>query len=200
MSERLEYIPDYTKTGKELLVDLLNYANSGSLLKPIRHNQIWFSKPVKLERDQECNTKISISEAVGYNGFEYPSDIEYNRLDIYQLALQLGFGFKIYVDKPLQIDSTRDLLEPLYQRFKVKLVLEDIIDEPLNIKQALLTAIENKADTIEIPITIRISDESIAYYGELPIVVSPKPIRLDTVIRKTRLPYSFVQIQRGGLS
>lgn len=201
MSERLEYIPDYTKTGKELLVDLLNYANCESLSKPLDANNIWFTTPICLPKGHDCNTAITISKAVGYAGWEYPTDIEYNRLDIYQLALEKGFGFKVYVDKTEGLVRTKDLLKPLFEVFKVKLIEEDIVDEYLiDIRRTLEKAVDKNELDIEIPFTLKISHESIAYYGELPLKILPRPIRLDTVIRKTKLPYSFVQIQRGGLS
>lgn len=200
MSERLEYIPDFTKTGKELLVDLLNYANTNSLMKPLEAEKIWFTKPVKLVNDKSCNTRISISDAVGYRGFEYPTDIEYNRLDIYQLAMEKGFSQKVYIDKPEEVKTTRDLLPYLWEVFKVKLIDEDIINQSLNLSEHFADQSKEGEENIRLFFPLQISDDSIAYYGSLTLCLVPKPIRLDTVIRKTRLPYSFVQIQRGGLS
>ena len=191
-----QYIPDYTKSGKEMLIDLINWGNSSSMVAPLTVNNTFFTKPCKLEHEADLNTSITLAKVIGFHIPQDSETIYYNRLDINQLALALGFSFELYVDTAKPITCTYDLLEPLYETFKVKLLQEDVVNESLDIKDKLMITSVNvdridgyKPDYPEVTLTM--SDESIAYLGKLTFTVKPKPINIKTAITNRRFKRSF---------
>lgn len=133
MSEQFIYQADFTKSGKEMLVDLINWGNRNTLLKPLRAETTWFTHPVEVkECSNGCNTAIRFAEVSGYRDAANPLEIEYNRVNIDQVAKFIGFDFALTL--PLASETypdTHSLLDPLYKILKIKLLPEDIINEPL---------------------------------------------------------------------
>lgn len=188
------YTPDFTKSGKEMLIELINWGNRHTMTKPLEADKVWFTKPKKLSLDNACNTAIRFEKAIGYRGMEYPQDIEYNRIDISQLAKVMGFDGEVAlsVGDRNTYSSIHTILADLYKVFKVKLLPEDIVDEYIPVNEIIS---ENP-----LTITLRVNDNSIAYYGQLELKLIPREIRLDTVVRNMRYEHSFQPPRRYGLS
>lgn len=194
------YIPDYTKTGKELLIDLINWSNRQTLSTPLKAETTWFTKPVKNPRGSDCNTSIRFSNVIGFRTSENPIIIDYNRLNIKQLALQLGFDGQVEVDRVEENMLVSDLLESLFKAFPVKLTTDDIENTFIISEEEIKQFKQSVKDGNYIKVTIKISDFSIAYLGDLEITLIPKHLKLDTAITSMRLPYSFKSWHRNGLS
>lgn len=196
------YIPDFSKSGKEMLIDLINWANRKTMSTVLTSENVWFTKPLKNPRESDCNTSIRFQHVKGYAEQEHPTTIEYNRLDIKQVAKLVGFEGYIELDKPItDIKYTSDLLKPLFEVMKVKLELEDIVYEYIDTQNLLEQFKKSIEDENYVTVELKINEEySIAYYGSLKIELRPKKVALDTAIRETRFPYSFNRWHRNGLS
>ena len=196
------YKPNFTKSGKAMLVDLINWGNRNSLVKPLVADEVWFSKPVKLTQDKECNTAIRIEKAIGFRGFEEPKEIEYNRMDIDQVAKLRYFTGEIESELITAWEKDRNNLTIfkaltctlINDALNIGLVNEDI-GEVVTVKKQ-----SANNEPIEYNVTVHIADESIAYFGELQFVLRDRPIRLDTGIKKTRFTRSFMPFKTHGLS
>lgn len=200
-----QYIPDFTKSGKEMLIDLINWGNSDSMVFPLTVDNTFFTKPCRLTTEADLNTAITLAKVIGFHIPQDSDTIYYNRLDINQLALSLGFHFQVMVDTSKPLNTTHDLLEALYEVFKVKLLPEDVVEEPISIKDTLLnkTIYPDRIDGYkpDYPeVTLTIADDSIAYLGKLTFTVMPKPVNIKTAIRTRRFKRSFRPPNVYGLS
>lgn len=194
------YIPDYTKPGKEMLIDLINWANRKTMTKVLTPENVWFTRPVKNPRESDCNTSIRIQAVTGYNQQEHPTPIEYNRLDIRQVMSKLGFEGYLEIEDITQLKYTTDLLKVLLKTVNIGLTIDDIEFEYIDTDTLLPQFKQSVDDENYVKIDLNISEYSIAYYGKLTIELRPKNISLDTAIREVRFPYSFNQWHRNGLS
>lgn len=196
------YVADFTKSGKEMLIDLLNWSNAEGMTTLFTPDTIFFTRPSKLN-EEGLNTSINIARAIGFHIPQDTQEIKYNRLDINQVADGLGFGRIILVDTNKEYKSTHDLLDQLYEVFKVKLLPEDVIDEPIDVVFKPNTNTEDMVDAykqINYPkITLRIADDSIAYLGKLTITLQPKPINIKTTIKQRVFRKSFMPPYPWGL-
>lgn len=176
---------DYSKPGKQLLVELINESNKELMTKPLNPDMVIFSKPVKQPKGSDVNTSIRITAISGFKGWEHPVDIEYNRIDINQLKYYFDFDGSLFIDILKDIKETKDLLPFLYNTFKVYLDETDIVNEKLELDSTTINSVK-----------LQMSDDCIAYHGVLCLNVSTRPIRIDTAIRNTNLgdglkPYHF---------
>lgn len=189
MSEQFIYQADFTKSGKEMLIDLINWGNRNTLLKPLRAETTWFTHPVAVkEHNHGCNTTIRFAEVAGYRDAANPHEIEYNRVNIDQVAKFIGFDFVLTLPiGKVTYPDTHSLLEPLYNVLKIKLLPEDVINESLG----SLTITEVEGEKVYPNIELKITPESIAYYGKLKFEIRPEVVTLDTAIRDTYYPTSF---------
>ena len=181
MTNDINYKPDFSKTGKEMLVDLINWANRNTLIKPLNAGEVYFSHPLSLPSNSDCNTSITIDNAVWYRGFEHPTKIQYNRLDLTLLARSLHFSFDIEVEDTNRYTTARNLIPLINQTLNIHLEENDI-------KYELL---DNADKNGCIQVVMKVADNSIAFTGELRFKLSPKPIRLDTGIVNTKFTKSF---------
>ena len=180
------YKPDFTKSGKEMLVDLINYANRNTLYKPLEASKVMFSNPVAIQGN--CNTKIIIDDAVGYRGFENKVDIQYNRLDINQVVLNLYFNGTLEMDRLDEFYTTKEISDIVKRHIGIYLSPDEIKIEELP-----------NSDSKDVKVRVHVLPNSIAYIGGFDITFVARPIRLDTGIINTVYPKSFMPPKRHGL-
>lgn len=195
-----ELIPytTYQKPSKQMLVDLINFANRTSMTTTLKSDDVVFSAPVKAPEGGRTNTIIRFTSVKGYK-LTGDEEIHYNRLDIDQLASLMNFDGIVEIDnREKNYETTLDLLPELYERFKVYLDQDDIYEDKLDLDFTSIT-VPKDDDMYGILVTIRVKPTSIGYYGNLQVLVRPKAITLRTAIRTTYMP-GFVFPGTHGLS
>lgn len=120
-------MPDYRKSAKERLIDSINAANPEALEKVSLVNCIFTS--IASIINPRANTKVNITLANedGRAGRVGSRSILYNRLD-------LTTFFGLVAEAPLVVDTadtTHELLPLIYEQYNVRLLPEDIINEPI---------------------------------------------------------------------
>nr|DAT15807.1 MAG TPA: Putative virion structural protein [Caudoviricetes sp.] len=179
----MSYKSDFTKTGKEMFIDLLNWANRNTMATLLRSDDVVLSDPVSLPRESNMNTAIRLVHVAGFMLTEETRQIEYNRLDIDQLAKVLNFSYRLELSQGKEYKTTLDILDDLFKIFKVKLTTDDVEEKPLDIDFT-----KEEADANEgIRVHLAMKPTSVAYTGDLYISVFPKPVDIRTNIRTTVL-------------
>lgn len=189
-----DYMADFTKSGKEMLVDLINWVNRNSMTRMLEHDKVEFSHPVRLPHYCDVNTAIRFRKVHGYSLSVNSEEIHYNRVDLNQVLTVLGFDFTLVL--PIvenQVINMVDLLEPLNEKAKIKLLPMDVNNDTL-----LLTW---DKETMEngFKVTLTVSDISIAYYGKITLTIKPKQIDLGHVVKK-KIYKPFMPPYRYGFS
>lgn len=175
-----DYVADFSKTGKEMLVDLINWVNRNSMTRMLKHDEVEFSHPKRLPHYCDVNSAIRIRKVIGYSLSTKSEEIHYNRVDLNQVLTVLGFDFNLVLPiSEKQVINTVDLLEPLNEKAKIKLLPMDIVNEEI-----LLEWDKENLDK-GIKVTLNVSDISIAYYGKVTLTILPKLIDLGHVVKKT---------------
>lgn len=203
--ETENYQADYRKCGKEMLIDLINWANRRYMTTTLKPDSTHFSTPKVLE-GKDVNTMISITQADGLYVPKETETIEYNRVDINQVAKSLHFDGVLFLDfvPDKKEYNTLDILDALYKVVPIKLLEEDVIVETFNIDKNEPSYDTTKEDynpnkVKGIQFNIKMSPSSIAYIGTLELEIRPRPIHIETAIRKTRYTHSFQPWRHYGL-
>lgn len=209
-----QFIADFKKPGKEILIDLINWCNRSNMTTVLTPNQVFFSKP-KPSTELGYNTTIEIAKVIGFHIPQETNKIYYNRLDINQLVKKLGFNQVLYYDFTKPFNSTHDLIPILREKTGIHFLNEDIVFELVDIdfktimnkhRELMLKHNESYEDLVDEyfkdlawpKVTIRMAEESIAYIGEFEIEIRPKPINIDTAIR-VRYLKPFMPLAGHGL-
>ena len=205
--EYVNYQADFTKTGKEMLIDLLNWVNRESMTSMLRPNMTFFTRPTKLDDDEDMNTKIKFARVVGFNIPQDTQEIHYNRVDINQVAKTQGFNFVLFLDPSKKYNTTHDLLDDFFKQAKVRLIEEDVVLEDIKIDFAESSRRlkefgddfidEYKEDSIYPRLTLTMTDYSIAYYGKVTFQVRPRPININNVVVVKKLKPFMPPVKHG---
>lgn len=212
-AEQDNFIPDLTKPSKEILIDMINWANRYTTTTELKPDTTYFTDPVKLV-GQDTNTHIRLAKVFGFYIPQGTEDIYYNRMDINQIAKQMLFDHVVYLDYFKEYKKASDILPELFEVFKVYLDVDDIIDFDLNIdfKDILFKLDQMRRNPnddyidayakYEFPeITLKINEEKcIGYLNGLTLSLQPKPIHIRHAIQKNTLRTSFMPYPRHGLS
>lgn len=192
-----ELIPytDFSKPSKEMLIDLINYANRQSMTTLLTSKNTVFTDPVENPKGSDTNTSIRFAKVEGYklNGDE---EIHYNRLNIEQLARVMGFDGTFEIDMKYKHKTVLDILPQLLETFKIYLDENDVEDD--NIELNFKDVTEEEIEKYGVNFILRIKPQSIGYYGRLVLTAKPKPIKLETAIQ-TKVMRGFVYHPTHGL-
>lgn len=194
--EELVPYTDFKKPSKEMLIDLINFANRNSMTTLLSKDNTVFTNPVENPKNSDMNTSIRFAKVNGYR-LTGDEEIHYNRLDINQLAKIMNFTGELEIDTRQNYKTTLDLLPQLFNSFKVYLDENDVEED--NIEINFKDVSEEEFKKFGIDLILRIKPQSIGYYGQLIITVKPKPINLSTAIRTTAMR-GFVYHPTHGLS
>ena len=195
-----ELIPytDFKKPSKHMLIDLINWANRKSMTTRLEYDQVLFSTPAKAAEGSDMNTLIRFTKVAGYK-LTGDEEIQYNRLDIDQLAKLMNFTGSLQLDPNITYKTMLDILPALFEQFPIYLDENDIHADELRIDFRYIDPDHRGEEGYGIPVVLRVKDESIGYYGKLILEIHPKPIRLKTAIQTTAMP-GFVYTPTHGLS
>lgn len=193
-----ELVPytDFKKPSKEMLIDLINFANRNSMTTLLTKDNTVFTDPVFNPKGSDMNTSIRFAKVTGYR-LTGDEEIHYNRLDIEQLAKIMNFTGEIEIDPKKEYKTVLDLLPYIYETFKVYLDENDVEDD--NIELNFRDLSEEEFKKYGAGVILRIKPKSIGYYGQLVLTVKPKSINLNTAIRTTVM-HGFVYHPTHGLS
>lgn len=193
-----ELIPytDFSKPSKEMLIDLINYANRQSMTTLLTSKNTVFTDPVENPKGSDTNTSIRFAKVKGYklNGDE---EIHYNRLNIEQLARVMGFDGTFEINMKYKHKTVLDILPQLLETFKIYLDENDVEND--NIELNFKDVTEEEIEKYGVSFILRIKPQSIGYYGQLVLTAKPKPIKLETAIQ-TKVMRGFVYHPTHGLS
>ena len=198
------YCPDFTKPGKEMLIDLLNYANRNNMQSLLTPETVFFTDPKSLDKNCEMNTSIRIAKVLGFYIPQDSEEIHYNRVDIAQVCKIKHFNHVIYLKEGLL--TKEEVVHAFNDASKIKLVLEDVdfTEVELSFKglEKVRYAIhdlvdEYQEDYIYPKLTITMSSKSIAYYGKMEVEVRPVKANIDNVLKVRKLK-PFIPPFRGG--
>lgn len=157
----------------DLVVDLINVANTLAL----NDAKVSFQTPVALVDDESTlNTKVNV-KAVSGGGYRGNVDVKYNRLDLALLFKNIAVNLNVDLSS-IASPTTKDLLNTLNLKYGLNIVVDEIIDAPIDMSGAG-------------PHTHSIAaEDSLAYIGSLDVTIGPDPEigeRLDTVILTSNL-------------
>lgn len=205
--EYVNYQADFTKPGKEMLIDLINWVNRESMTTMLKPNMTFFTHPVKLTDNEDMNTKIKFARVVGFNIPQDTQEIHYNRVDINQVAKSKNFNFVIFLNPSKNYNTTHDILDDFFKQANIRLVEDDVELEGIHIdfsESAKRLAEfgddfidEYKEDSIYPRLTLNISEYSIAYYGSITFQVRPRPLNINNVVPIKKLKPFMPAIQHA---
>lgn len=142
---------DLTKSGKEVLVDLINDTNGTAFTAA----QLTFGTPSATPNGSAKNTMITVEPAAeaGFT-WEDPKTIYYDRLD---LAVLFGDATpQIEEDTGAPFTSTLDLIPALNALKDINIVEDDIVDEEVSTEASYPAGVVVKA-----------AADSLVYFGQI---------------------------------
>lgn len=202
----MHFCVDLSKKPKKMLIDLINYSNKQYMACTLKYDTTLFCNPVKVE-GQPYNTRIRFAGVDGYCIDDKTPDIEYNRLDINQIAISNYFDFKLKFTSNLSIKLlnheniyTVDLLPQLNEVLKINLSEEDIVNEKLtHLTKRCCGGKINLGELYDKKVKITMSDSNLAFIGTLEVRLQPEPIRIENDVRNYQLG-DFMPYPTHGLS
>lgn len=208
--------PDFTRTSRQLLIDLINFTNRDSLIRKIKENEIEITPPYRNNELKGFNTVVGITHLEGHHIPMTQEDIHYNRIYINQFRELTYAPSTLIISNESDIKRKVDLLPYINEALKINLTEDDIVDEPLTldfssqIKEIFMSErrVTSAADRAEhlsrivYPETmIKINEEkSYVWLGEVSFTLKPKDLYIRQGVTKRQLFPSFMPHKRYNLS
>lgn len=156
------------KSGLELVLDLINRDNN--IVPPLTFDEVVFEAPVKLVVNEGIrNTSMRVLPAPG-SKLRNEKTVKYWRIYLDRIMTAEERVFP-----GLGITNTRDLVELINQRYNLAMDHNDVVYEPID------------TTTLPIEYTIKATDFSYAYVGEVTVTLDSNLTNLSSVLTERRV-------------
>jgi hypothetical protein len=170
----MAYTPDFTKAPAQILIDLINSANSASLVTALTPELVTFGAPVAQAGNANGDTNITMTAAAG-SGYSGNVSLNYNRVPMSSIP-----GAKSTVYTQGSATKISDLIPEINATYGINLTADDYED-------AALPVFPNQPHD-SLPFTITAKSTSLVWEGSLTLTLDNNDVPLTSVITTLNLP------------